>query len=93
MVPPVSLISTAFLEHISGQETTEDLEETEAVMEVDHQSSDDEEAVVSNVPDEPKIQLWTANYDEVNEKKLRRILKMPVLNQDAAASIFAVESN
>ncbi|XP_073955806.1 WD repeat-containing protein l(2)05287 [Choristoneura fumiferana] len=93
MVPPVNLISTAFLEHISGQETTEEPEETEAAMEVDPQSSDDEEEVVSNGADETKTQLWTANYDEVNEKKLRRILKLPVLHKDAAASIFGVKSN
>ncbi|KAI8436773.1 hypothetical protein MSG28_010239 [Choristoneura fumiferana] len=89
MVPPVNLISTAFLEHISGQETTEEPEETEAAMEVDPQSSDDEEEVVSNGADETKTQLWTANYDEVNEKKLRRILKLPVLHKDAAATNVA----
>ncbi|XP_063383974.1 WD repeat-containing protein 75 [Cydia fagiglandana] len=89
MLPPVSLICTEFLEHISGQETAEDPEETDkSIMEVDSQSSDDDIEVKEQ--DKPKTQLWTPNYEAIKKKRLKKILTTPLLREDAAGAVFGL---
>lgn len=91
MLPPVSLICTEFLEHISGQEIAEEPEETDiSIMEVDPQSSDDEIEEVKETQVEPKTQLWTPNYEAIKKKRLKKILTMPLLQEDAAGAIFGL---
>lgn len=94
MVPPVSLLCTSFLQHISGQEQSESpsdpQEETAAV---DESSSDEEDSreITLNGPYAPKItQLWTPNYEKVKEKRLQKIVKEPLLDLHATESIFCV---
>ncbi|XP_063536357.1 WD repeat-containing protein 75 [Cydia strobilella] len=91
MLPPVSLICTDFLEHISGQEMSEDQDETDkSIMEVDPQSSDDDIEEVKQTQDEPKTQLWTPNYEAIKKKRLKKILTTPLLREDAAGAIFGL---
>ncbi|KAM3965319.1 WD repeat-containing protein l(2)05287 [Aphomia sociella] len=90
MVPPVSLLSTSFLQDISGQKQLEEAVHDEEPMEIEAASSDDEDDVPKlNGPYAPAItQLWTPNYDEVKEKKLIKNVKEPFLDLHTTASIF-----
>ncbi|CAG9561977.1 unnamed protein product [Danaus chrysippus] len=84
MVPPVSLLCPLFLQHISGYEETEQIEEE--VMEVDPQSSDDEDLPSKYTP--KAIQMWAPNYEGVKEKRLMNILETPLLDDESIAIVF-----
>lgn len=91
MMPPMSLLCTPILEHISGQRESETAEEEEIEeMEVDAVSSDDEEVDKKlEISQSPKIaELWTPNYEEVKEKRLRKILNEPFLDLHDSQTIF-----
>ncbi|CAG9102281.1 unnamed protein product [Plutella xylostella] len=91
MMPPVSLLSTSFLEHISGrQENKQTDEEQIQVMEVDGDSSEDDEPTqTTNGTYSPKkVELWTNNYDAVKEKRLKKIYKEPLLESQITLSLF-----
>ncbi|XP_013165077.1 PREDICTED: WD repeat-containing protein 75 [Papilio xuthus] len=92
MMPPMSLLCTPILEHISGQKVSEAAEEEEEIeeMDVDPQSSDDEEVDKKlDIPPSPKIaELWTPNYEEVKEKRLKKILNEPFLDLHDSQTIF-----
>ncbi|XP_047991028.1 WD repeat-containing protein 75 [Leguminivora glycinivorella] len=90
MLPPVSLICTEFLEQISGQKIAEESEDLDdSVMEVDPQSSDDETQETKETQ-EPRPQLWTPNYEAIKKKRLKKILSLPLLQEDAAGDIFGL---
>ncbi|XP_059048482.1 WD repeat-containing protein 75 [Achroia grisella] len=88
MVPPVSLLSVAFLQDISGQrEIEETSHEQEEEMVIDPVSSDDEDDMPKlNVP--AVTQLWTPNYEEVKTKKINKIINEPFLDLHTTSSIF-----
>lgn len=94
MVPPVSLLCTSFLQHISGHEKSEEAEDDQEIsMEGDQLSSDDEddENRQLNGPNAPKTsQLWTPNYEKIKEKRLQKIVSEPLLDLHATESIFGV---
>lgn len=95
MVPPVSLLCTSFLQRLSGMEqleTTDDSRE-EKPMEVDEDSSDDEDSADSklNGPYAPRVtELWTPNYEAVKEKKLNKIMNEPFLDLHSTSAMFGV---
>lgn len=80
MMPSVSLLCSSFLEHLSGRNDPEPEEEDADTtnMEVDHSSSDDEEVRRSQSPSLQQPEFWTANYEVVKEKRLRKISKQPL---------------
>lgn len=94
MVPPVSLLSTSFLQHISGLEKKEESEDIQEIsMEVDQLSSDEEDGEKSqlNGPYAPKTtQLWTPNYEMIKEKRLKKIVSERLLDLHVTSSIFGV---
>lgn len=92
MVPPVSLMCTSFLQELSGQETLEETsEDKEESMEVDPDSSDDEDIKKTDSKQPPKVtQFWMPSYEDVKEKKLNKILKEPFLDLHTTAAIFGM---
>lgn len=94
MVPPVSLLCTSFLQHISGYEKPDESEDIQEIsMEVDQLSSDEEDGESSqlNGPYAPKtIQLWMPNYEKIKEKRLQKIVSEPLLDLHATEAIFGV---
>ncbi|CAH0585754.1 unnamed protein product [Chrysodeixis includens] len=95
MVPPVSLLCTSFLQRLSGVEIIEQADDTQEAkpMEVDDDSSDDEDAnnLKLNGPYAPKVtELWTPNYEAVKEKKLNKIMHEPFLDLHSTSTLFDV---
>ncbi|KAJ8731373.1 hypothetical protein PYW07_004537 [Mythimna separata] len=93
MVPPVSLLCTTFLQRLSGIEQVEltDDSQEDKPMEVDEDSSDDEDTSKFNGPYAPKVtELWTPNYEAVKEKKLNKIMNEPFLDLHSTSSMFGV---
>uniref|UniRef100_A0A2H1VX72 SFRICE_002080 n=1 Tax=Spodoptera frugiperda TaxID=7108 RepID=A0A2H1VX72_SPOFR len=94
MVPPVGLLCTTFLQRLSGTEDIEQLDDTEEdkPMEIDEDSSDDEDASSKlNGPYAPKVtELWTPNYEAVKEKKLNKMMHEPFLDLHSSSSLFGV---
>ncbi|XP_068633206.1 WD repeat-containing protein 75 [Battus philenor] len=91
MMPPMSLLCTSILEHLSGQKETEQPEEEIEMMDVVTPSSDDEDDNMSTVAKSPvpcMADLWTPNYNEVKEKRLKKILKEPFLDLHVTSSIL-----
>ncbi|KAL4713980.1 hypothetical protein ACJJTC_005611 [Scirpophaga incertulas] len=88
MMPPVSLLCTAFLQNMSGQQQPEETaEEKEDQTEGDSDSSDDEVDDVPKVNNQsvPKVtEYWAPNYEEIKEKKLKKILKEPIFKATEA---------
>ncbi|CAH2048612.1 unnamed protein product, partial [Iphiclides podalirius] len=94
MMPPMSLLCTPILEHISGQRQTEHVDDERDYdkHEIESQSSDGEDDVITKTDNSPAPQiseLWTPNYEEVKEKRLKKILKEPFLDLQTTASMFA----
>lgn len=95
MVPPVSLLCTTFLQRLSGMNQVEIVDDSqeEKPMDVDEDSSDDEDGDTSklNGPHAPKVtELWTPNYEAVKEKKLNKIMNEPFLDLHSTSSMFGV---
>ncbi|XP_028171263.1 WD repeat-containing protein 75 [Ostrinia furnacalis] len=92
MCPPVSLLCTSFLQSLSGQEQPEEsTEDQDEKMDVESNSSDDEDAPKLNGPYAPKVtQLWTPNYEGVKEKRLKKIVKEPFLDLHTTEAMFGV---
>ncbi|CAH0715585.1 unnamed protein product, partial [Brenthis ino] len=90
MLPPVSLLCPLFLQHISGYEETEEPQEEESIMDVDPQSSDDESSEVKTTHAQKAVQLWTPNYEDIKEKRLKKILKEPLLDLHITSAVFGV---
>lgn len=91
MMPPMSLLCVPILEHISGQNGTEDVEEQEDdKVEIESQSSDEDDVIIkTDGSPAPLIsELWTPNYEEVKEKRLKKILNEPFLDLHTTASVF-----
>ncbi|XP_047503571.1 WD repeat-containing protein 75 [Pieris napi] len=86
MIPPVRMLSTSFLQLISGYTENEEVEPTEAPMEVD--SSDDEEAPKVQLP-KPE-QLCKADYDSIKNKKLKKILDQNLLDSETTMEVFSL---
>ncbi|CAK1551052.1 unnamed protein product [Leptosia nina] len=88
MIPPVGMLSTSFLQLISGYAEVEEAESSEdAPMEVDS-SSDDEEAPKVQVP-KPE-QLCKADYDTIKNKKLQRVLDQNILDFETTKEVFGL---
>lgn len=71
MVPPVSFLCTSFLQNLSGMEEELQNEDTQEdkPMDIDENSSDDENSSKFNGPQTPKAtELWIPNYEAVKEK-------------------------
>lgn len=91
MLPPVSLLCPLFLQHISGyEEIEEENVEEDNIMEVDNLSSEDESSEVKTTSTQKPIQFWTPNYEDVKEKRLKKILKEPFLDSNITSSVFGV---
>ncbi|XP_052741260.1 WD repeat-containing protein 75 [Bicyclus anynana] len=90
MVPPVSLLCPLFLQHISGYKEIEQTEEEEPPMEVDPQTSDDEDVQVKSTHAPKPAQLWAPSYDTIKQKRLGKILREPLLNLSMTSSLFNV---
>lgn len=88
MIPPVSLLCPLFLQHISGYEEIEETEEDDNIMEVDPQSTDEEDEEIKSNQTPKSVQLWAPNYEEIKEKRLKKILKEPLLDLNSASSVF-----
>ncbi|CAG9786715.1 unnamed protein product [Diatraea saccharalis] len=92
MVPPVSLLCTSFLQNMSGHQQPEESPEDhqEQTMEVDSDSESEREDIPKfNGPFAPKVtQLWTPNYEDIKEKRLKKILKEPFLDLHTTQSMF-----
>lgn len=90
MIPPVSLLCPLFLQHISGYEEIEETEEDDNIMEVDPQSTDEEDEEIKSNQTPKSVQFWAPNYEEIKEKRLKKILKEPLLDLNSASSVFGV---
>lgn len=96
MMPPVSLLSTTFLEQIAGTQNNKESEEnedevTEEKMEVDEpSSSEDEEEKPLTGPSPIVMELWTPNYEAIKQKRLAKIMKEPFLDLGATSVIFGI---
>ncbi|XP_072949179.1 WD repeat-containing protein 75 [Epargyreus clarus] len=94
MVPPVAMMCTSFLQHLSGYEEIEEpQDEEDKEMEVDPQSSDDEDSSTPTLIGKhtPKAtELWTPNYDNVKEKRLKKILNKPLLDLHTTGTLFGL---
>lgn len=90
MIPPVSLLCPLFLQQISGYEEIEETEEGDNIMEVDPQSTDEEDEEIKSNQTPKSVQLWAPNYDEIKEKRLKKILKEPLLDLNSSSSVFGV---
>ncbi|CAG4955991.1 unnamed protein product [Colias eurytheme] len=88
MVPPVTSLSTSFLELISGCQEVEEIDEQTPAMEVDQDSSDDDEMPKISAP-KPE-QLCKANYEKIKEKKLKKLLENEVLDLNVTADVFGL---
>ncbi|XP_050351287.1 WD repeat-containing protein 75-like [Nymphalis io] len=88
MIPPVSLLCPLFLQHISGYKEVEEGEEDDTNMEIDPQSSDEEDTEVKSSHTPKAVQLWVPNYEEIKEKRLKKILKEPLLDLHSTSSLF-----
>lgn len=89
MMPSVSVLSSQFLEEISGWKKNEDVANELQEPELEHESgsevqdsSDEEEPTLGNCEPAPeKKQFWTVNFAEVKEKRLMKIWKQPLLKK------------
>uniref|UniRef100_S4PBR8 WD repeat-containing protein 75 n=1 Tax=Pararge aegeria TaxID=116150 RepID=S4PBR8_9NEOP len=90
MVPPVSLLCPLFLQHISGYKEIEQSDEEETIMEIDQNSSDDDELQVKSTHTPKPAQLWAPSYEQVKEKRLSRMLREPLLDLHMTSSLFSV---
>lgn len=88
MMPPVSLLCTSFLEHISGRQESAQTDDVIEPMDLDAASSDDESANQNGAFVPKKAELWTPNYEAVKEKRLKKILRQPVLEDEMTISLF-----
>ncbi|VVC89341.1 unnamed protein product [Leptidea sinapis] len=90
MIPPISMLCTSFLQHLSGFEEQEEPQEREDnVMEVDSSSDDEEQTPkLAHVP-KPE-QLCKPDYEKIKEKKLKKLLNRDILNVDTTSTIFTL---
>ncbi|XP_045772755.1 WD repeat-containing protein 75 [Maniola jurtina] len=90
MVPPVSMLCPLFLQHISGYKEVEQSDDEEGPMEVDLPTSDDEDLPAKSTRTPKPALLWAPSYEQVKEKRLKKMLRDPLLDLDLTSSVFGV---